>query len=320
MQVGVEVSETIRVQTVGTGSAYALQVSNSARLWRYHHDRYCITLTLAGQGRWRYRRRDAEVSPSGLMLMEPGEVHANTSVESPGTFLALFVAPEEIDELLQCTEANRPHFEMLNLGSKEAREELLRLHSVLDAEDAEAQQEHLALSLTKVLSLTTEREIVAPRPSHHKLRLGVKLLEERYRAQPTKTVDVRQVAVELSMNYHWFVHCFRNEFGLAPYQFVKTLRVSKARSMMSVGPNDGTRTLGDIAFQVGYSDSAHMHREFLRDCGIKPSELAAALNPRWQGASRAIRLRSTQIDLGARSGGVCGSSRSTKRLCFEPSR
>lgn len=275
-------SESIQVLTIGTGSAYALRVTDSARLWRYHHDRYCITLTLAGQGRWRYRHRDAEVSPRGLMLMEPGEVHANTGVDSPGTFFALFVAPEQIDALLECTEPSRPHFRISSLESREATGALMRMCSAADVEEPEAQEQLLSLALSTVLSQAAEREVVMPRVSRRKLRVGATLLQASYLEQPSRTVDVREIAAELSMNYHWFVHSFRREFGLAPYQFVKTLRISQARRLMLRGPTEQTRTLGAVALHVGYADAAHMHREFQRDCGILPSALAAVLNPRWR--------------------------------------
>jgi AraC-like DNA-binding protein len=245
------------------------------------------------------------------MLMEPGETHANTSVQSPGTFFALFVASEQIDQLLECSETRRPHFKKPVLEYADAQAALKQLHATIDTEDAEAQEQHLCLALTTVLGASAEREVVVPRVSGRKLRLGLHSLGERYRAQPWKTVDVREVAAELSVSYHWFVHSFRREFGLAPYQFVKALRVSSARSLMSRGPNDTVRTLGDIAFQVGYADAAHMHREFKRDCGLKPSTLAAALNPTWQRVAPVATARPTIVDCYAPALEACGNNRST---------
>jgi AraC-like DNA-binding protein len=288
------VGDEVKIRSVGSGSAFALHVTDSARLWRYHHEHYCITLTLAGSGRWRYRHRDADVSPASLMLMEPGEVHSNTAVDAPGTFLALFVPPEQVAELSEGSMRGLPHFQGLSSSSEEALDAMHALLASLTLEGPEAQDEQLSLALTAVMNVAAECKPAPSSTARRSMRRAAQLLEERYRAQPSKKVDVREVAAELSMNYHWFVHCFSREFGLAPYQFVKTLRMCSARMLMKAGPSSRVRTLGDLALEVGYADAAHMHREFNKDCGVLPSALAHALNSRWQrpamGGARRMNL------------------------------
>lgn len=67
--------------TIGTGSAYALRVTDSARLWRCDHDRYCITLTLAGHGRW--HAKDLAVLAILVALLRRSEAESADALSSP---------------------------------------------------------------------------------------------------------------------------------------------------------------------------------------------------------------------------------------------
>ncbi len=274
-------TESIEVVPVGTQGCHALDVRNSERLWRYYHERYCMTLVAAGQAEWRYRSRSAEASTRGVMLMEPGEVHVNTSVEAAGSFFAVCIDPDHIAQLTQDYGLGNLHFNTEFLRAEPCIQQLQRLRFACEHEEPAAQEEQLCLALHQILKYASERSLVRPGLAGTPVRRGAKLLENRYRSERWRTVDVRKVAEEVGMSYHWFVHSFKSEFGLAPYQFVQALRRESAKALIAAGPSDRLETMRDIAMEAGYADASHMTREFRREYGLTPGEMAAVMHHRW---------------------------------------
>jgi AraC-like DNA-binding protein len=275
-------SESIRFVPVGARGSYALHVRDCNRLWSYFHERYCVTVVQKGLARWRYRQRDADASPQGAMLMEPGEIHANTSVQDAGTFFALFVSPEHITDLSAELLPNKPHFAFSVLQAPHSLQHLHALIAACEQADPQAQEEQLCLALTQVFWHATEQRRPLPRPARTHVRRGRILLEERYREDPGSTVDVGEVARDSGVSYYWFVHSFRAEYGLPPYRFVQSLRASHARQLVAGGPTAELRSLRDIANASGYADAPHMTRDFRRTFGVTPKAMATAVHPGWR--------------------------------------
>jgi AraC-like DNA-binding protein len=279
-------TESIQVYPVGRQGAYALDVADSDRLWRYFHEGYCLTLVRGGLADWRYRSKDAEASPRGVMLMEPGEVHANTRVVNPGSFFAVFIPPPLVAKLLEPFGIYTPHFKTEFLTDPVAIERLYRLRTATLTEGPAAQEEEMNLALLSILRTGAEQVPMSRSVCPGKLKRGRSALAENYFEDPSHTVDIEEVAETCGLSYHWFVHAFSKQYGLAPYQYVKALRMARVRTLMAQGPRDQIKTVGDIALASGYADPSHMQREFRQDQGVRPGELAKALHPAWQKRNR----------------------------------
>ncbi|HEX2730851.1 MAG TPA: AraC family transcriptional regulator [Polyangiaceae bacterium] len=281
-------AESIQVHQLGHNGSFALDVAESERMWRYFHEGYCITLVQQGLAYWRYRNRDAEASPRGLMLMEPGEVHANTKIVTPGTFFGVFIPQERMQRIAQELGLKAAHFKTEFLMDPAAIAQMTRLRDATLLDTKEAQDEQLDLALISVLTQACESAITPASVYPSNLRRGKEALFERYSSEPWHTVDVEQIAQEVGLSYYWFVHAFSQHFGVAPYQYVKTLRMARARELMSKGPSDAIGTVGEIATASGYADASHMNREFKQSCGVRPGALAMALHPAWRTRSRRV--------------------------------
>lgn len=278
-------AELIIARELALPGAYGLEVQRSERCWSFFHEAYCVTVVSAGSGRWRYRKRDASIAPASLMLMEPGEVHVTTAVESPGSFHALFFRPELVRDVVEAVRPREPHLRVLATAAPEIVQGFQRACSALQAgADEEAQREEFSLALTRLFEHSSEtpgRLSVAPTT---RVRKAARLLRERYESAPDKTVNITEVAAEVGMNYHWLVHSFTEEYGIPPYKYVQAVRLAKVRSLLLQGPRHGVRCLNDIATVVGFCDKSHLHRSFSRQYGISPWQLALALNAGWRSA------------------------------------
>jgi AraC family transcriptional regulator len=82
---------------------------------------------------------------------------------------------------------------------------------------------------------------------------------------------VAEVAAHSSVHPVYFARSFRNYFGCSVTEYLRWRRIQRAAAAISAT----TRTLSSIAAEAGYSDHAHMCREFRRSIGVSPGEFRA---------------------------------------------
>lgn len=83
-----------------------------------------------------------------------------------------------------------------------------------------------------------------------------------------KPLAVPDLARKAGMSESGFYAKFREATGTTPLQYLKVLRLSKARFQLAAG---GSVT--EVAFEVGYSSGAQFSRDFRRAFGHSPSDL-----------------------------------------------
>jgi AraC-like DNA-binding protein len=82
---------------------------------------------------------------------------------------------------------------------------------------------------------------------------------------------VADVATRSSVHPVYFARLFRSYFGYSVTEYLRWRRIQRAATAISTT----TRTLSSIAAASGYSDHAHLCREFRRSTGVSPSEFRA---------------------------------------------
>jgi AraC-like DNA-binding protein len=79
---------------------------------------------------------------------------------------------------------------------------------------------------------------------------------------------VAELAARSSVHPVYFARSFRSHFGCSVTEYLRWRRIQRVAAVIS-----GTRrTLSSIAADAGYSDHAHMCREFRRSTGLSPGE------------------------------------------------
>lgn len=83
---------------------------------------------------------------------------------------------------------------------------------------------------------------------------------------------IRALAHSSGVSHKSFIHHFRQATGLAPKQFARMMRFRQVLDALSANP---AQALVDVALQCGFSDQAHLTREFRAIAGVTPSEYRA---------------------------------------------
>jgi AraC-like DNA-binding protein len=99
----------------------------------------------------------------------------------------------------------------------------------------------------------------------------------RIHDQYARPVDVSSLADESAMSLSAFHHAFKTATGTSPLQYVKTIRLQKARLLMA---HEGL-TAAEAAGKVGYESASQFNREFKRFFGRTPVTEADRLRDDW---------------------------------------
>jgi AraC-like DNA-binding protein len=256
-----------------------LRVANSRRLWTYVHERLCVTIVRSGYGRWRSRGRDHDIEARKLMLMQPGDVHVTTAVEATASFDALFVDSALLQDWFGDSLSGSRLCELPS--SIETTQVARAFQAVLSGPDWRLDAGRVAEPLIGALRMLLESEragVLRELPEcERRLRRARDTIVERYRSEPFETVDIGQIARGLDVDYFWLLRHFATHFHVTPYQFAMRVRVARARELVLAGPHDDLPTLTAVARKAGYYDYQHMARDFRKDLGIKPTDLATQI-------------------------------------------
>lgn len=91
---------------------------------------------------------------------------------------------------------------------------------------------------------------------------------QRIHAEYNTQLDVNGLASMVNMSMSTFHRTFKEVTATSPIQYLKKVRLTKARSLMVEG---GLR-VGEAASEVGYESSTQFSREFKRFFGYNPVE------------------------------------------------
>jgi len=80
---------------------------------------------------------------------------------------------------------------------------------------------------------------------------------------------VRQLAARLDVSERHSCRDFSGMFGMGPKQFARIARIERVLSARAQGA-----TWTDIAHATGFTDQAHMNKDFTAIVGVSPTELA----------------------------------------------
>lgn len=91
-----------------------------------------------------------------------------------------------------------------------------------------------------------------------------KKMEDHY----TEAMDYGRLAGECRMSRRSLERRFRKATGVTPLVYLQQLRVETAKRLLE----EGTRTVNEIAWEVGYEDISFFRKVFVRLTGLRPRE------------------------------------------------
>jgi len=113
--------------------------------------------------------------------------------------------------------------------------------------------------------------LLALRDGHsHRVARAIQFMQEHF----DEALDVATIAKSAGVSSSRLQHIFKDVTALSPIQYLKKVRLHRARMMMlSEGLN-----AGEAAYRVGYGSPSQFSREFKRQFGMSPSRTASGMH------------------------------------------
>jgi AraC family transcriptional regulator len=90
-----------------------------------------------------------------------------------------------------------------------------------------------------------------------------------------ETIQVADLAAIARLSAGYFSNAFKVSFGLSPHAYIVSRRLARAKELMT----SSDLSLCAIAFDCGFSDQAHLCRQFRRATGASPNAWRRSQSP-----------------------------------------
>lgn len=266
-------------------SGVRLRVWNSDRCWKAIQTQYAFCVVHRGVAEWQYRGQTFNVAAGGIYPLEPGEVHTTRKVHQTGDFSVFFMDPQWVSNLArEVADTDEAHFRARGVPSIDDWRVVSRAATLDVRQQSERLAEDMSLFIGgAVIAASPHRRPTMP---SHVVNRARQMIRDQYYADPSHTVNIRTIAKELGAGYHTLVHEFSRHYGAPPYEYVNLLRAQYVLARLRSGPTEQVPSLAVLSKAVGFSDPAHMSRNFRQHFYCSPSLAARQLHAGWRRGAR----------------------------------
>lgn len=220
------------------------------------HDHYVFGIVREGERELILNREPLHIKKGDVLVFNPGDAHGCTHVsESPFAYDSFTVAAEILDG---------KRFYFPSNADNQPRDQLEEVFYLIDGcREEDALEAFVAFEQTLVANTDANRR----NPKHEG---AVMHLHAHMLGHLAERTCVEAFAENEGVSAYALIRAYRGMFSLTPIQHQLALRVDAACMLLAKGA-----TASDTATELGFSDQAHLTREFKKRMGCTPGSYAA---------------------------------------------
>ncbi len=219
------------------------------------HDHYVFGIVREGKRELVLNGEPLHIKKDDTLVFNPGDAHGCTNVsESPFVYDSFTVGAEIL---------NGERFDFPNKDDDLPREKLEKAFCLLDeCREDDALEAFVAFEQT----LVAKPDMNPPNPKHEEIAMR---LYAHMIGRLAERTCVKAFAENEGISAYALIRAYRHVFSLTPIQHQLALRVDAACGLLAKNAN-----VLDVATELGFSDQAHLTREFKKRIGCTPGAYA----------------------------------------------
>jgi AraC-like DNA-binding protein len=234
---------------------------------RHWHDEIYLCTTLDGTSQLECGGANFSVPRGTLVVVPPGEVHANEKVGCD--FRCIFLGPGELQRgVEQYIERNVPGLDFRTelVGTTKTAASFLKLHRLLEDPVSELTQDHSLFAFFHEFAAehgTAKVSLPCEGNEDAAVRRVRSFLQEHY-ARPVRLKDLARLT---GVSPYRLNRSFCRKVGMPPHAFQLQVRLARAKTFLEQG-----RSAAETASLAGFFDQSHFTHAFKRSEGITPRQ------------------------------------------------
>ncbi len=234
------------------------------------HPSYMFVLPFDDRGTVVVGNRRIAAKPGFIQCLSPMIPHHELPSELPPRYLAVMIAPQFFDGEIATYPISPPvnfEGELYTCGR-----ELLPLFRqfMVEADNRLTGRAGMIHGLELQICHALIRTIFRVDPGHDRIssRLEIDRVIEYLHARLGEKVTVAEMARVACRSVSHFTRIFRQETGFAPAEYLKRMRLDRARKFLLADD----KNLTEIALECGFGNSAYFSACFRKHFNVPPSE------------------------------------------------
>ncbi len=231
----------------------------------HFHEYYVLGFLESGRRRLSYQNTEHLIAAGDVLLFNPQDSHACEQADGDAMDYRCLNIPADAFEKIAADVTGRvcrPRFTRPVIRDSEAASHLHELHRLIMAGRAGLEKEEILYFLIEhLISAHAEPGLTAP-PSVSREIQSVRGYMESHFAEVIALDDLSRIA---GLNKYTLLRTFTGQLGLAPHQYLQTIRIGRAKKMLEAG----FQPL-EAALATGFADQSHFTKFFKNLIGLTP--------------------------------------------------
>ena len=233
----------------------------------HFHEYYVIGFIESGKRHLSCKNKDYVIEPGDLMLFNPRDNHTCEQIGG-GTldYRCINIKEEVMKELVRDINGKEylPEFLQTVVFHCEYVSLLREVHEFIMEESTDFEKEEKLLFLIELLINKYAGPINENSQDNNKLINRVcGYIEENY----SNAIKLDELSSIAEMNKFSLLRAFTKIRGVTPYQYLQTIRISKAKEFLENGEE-----VIHVALKTGFTDQSHFTNFFKKFIGLTPGQ------------------------------------------------
>jgi AraC-like DNA-binding protein/mannose-6-phosphate isomerase-like protein (cupin superfamily) len=249
----------------------------------HYHNYYEIYFFISGDVTYHAKGVIYALNPGDIILLNNKTLHrlsrATDVLTTQYERMVIQIDPDFIlnnflagDRLANCFDCNINEKSRLLRLKKEDREEIEAIRDKLVTASTRRDYGNDILQINYLIELLVylnKAQIKSQNVVHHDIGHDpeINMILAYFEQNIEGDLSLDTIAAALSLEKHSMIRKFKKRMGLSPHQYIKKMRLVKARDLLK---NDISVT--DVCYQCGFNDYSNFIRSFTQAFGVSPKK------------------------------------------------